>query len=88
MIGYDDLQVWVEQAKKIGELKVIEGVDPNLEAGTMVQINSKNEGPALLFTKVQGYSDRFRILTNSLANIRLVNLTFGLPIEKVIGKVA
>jgi len=81
MIGYNALRDWIEQAKKIGELKVIEGAAPNLEMGTMVQINAKNEGPALLFTKLKGYSDRFRILTNSMANIRLLNLTFGLPIE-------
>ncbi len=84
MEAYKDLRDWIEQAKKIGELKVIEGADSNLEVGTMVQINSKNEGPALLFTKLKGYSDRFRILTNCIANIKLLNLTFGLPIENSI----
>jgi len=81
MVEFHDLREWVEQADKIGELKVIEGADPNLEVGTMVQINGKNEGPALLFNKLKGYRDGFRIVTNSMANIRTVNLTFGLPIE-------
>jgi 4-hydroxy-3-polyprenylbenzoate decarboxylase len=84
MIGYKDVREWIDQAKEIGELKVIEGADPNLEVGTMVQINAKNEGPALLFRKLKGYSDRFGILTNSMTNIRTFNLVFGLPIENSI----
>jgi 4-hydroxy-3-polyprenylbenzoate decarboxylase len=84
MVEFNDMREWVEQADKIGELKVIEGADPNLEVGTMVQINGKNEGPALLFNKLKGYREGFRIITNSMANIRTVNLTFGLPIENSI----
>jgi UbiD family decarboxylase len=84
MIGYKDLRDWMEQAGKIGELKTIEEADPNLEVGTMVQIDGKNEGPALLFSKLKGYSDRFRILTNSMANIRSFNHTFGLPVQNTI----
>jgi 4-hydroxy-3-polyprenylbenzoate decarboxylase len=84
MIAYKDVREWVDQAKEIGELRVIEGADPNLEVGTIVQINSRNEGPALLFRKLKGHSDGFRVLTNSMANIRTVNLVFGLPIENSI----
>jgi len=50
----------------------------------MVQLDGKNEGPALLFSKLKGHSDRFKILTNSMANIRSFNLTFGLPVEYAI----
>ena len=81
MIDYNDVREWIEQAKKIGELKVIEGADPNIEVGTIGQINAKNEGPALVFTKLKGYDESFRILINSMVNIKTVNLTFGLPIE-------
>ena len=84
MIGYKDLREWMDQAGKMGELKAIDGADPHLEVGTMVQIDGKNEGPALLFSRLKGHSDKFRILTNSMANIRSFNLTFGLPIENTI----
>jgi len=84
MIDYGDLREWIELARKIGELKTIEGADLALEVGTMVQIDARNEGPALLFNKFKGYSDGFRILTNSLTNIKLLNLTFGLPVENSI----
>ncbi|MCK4787338.1 MAG: UbiD family decarboxylase, partial [Desulfobacteraceae bacterium] len=82
MADYSDTREWIKNAKDIHELKTIEGADPNLEVGIMVQLDAKNEGPALLFDKLKGgYRQGFRILTNFMANIRLFNLTFGLPIE-------
>ncbi|MBW1613347.1 MAG: UbiD family decarboxylase [Deltaproteobacteria bacterium] len=84
MGGYNDLREWIDQAKDIGELKVIEGADPTLEVGTMVQIDAKNEGPALLFDKLKGHGEGFKVLTNFMANIRLFNLTFGLSIQNSI----
>jgi 4-hydroxy-3-polyprenylbenzoate decarboxylase len=84
MIAFKDMREWLKLVNDIGELKVVEGADPNLEIGTMVQINGRNQGPALLFDKVKGYPEGFRIVTNSLANIRTVNLTFGLPVENTI----
>lgn len=84
MIEFNNMREWIEQAKRIGELKVIEGAAPNLEVGTMVQINGRNQGPALLFERLKGYREEFRILTNSMANTKTVNLTFGLPIKNSI----
>ena len=66
MAVFIELQEWIEKAREIGELKEIEGADPHLEVGTMVQIDGKNEGPALLFSKLKGYSDSFKILTKSV----------------------
>ena len=84
MLAYNDTREWLTQAEKIGELKVIEGADPHLEIGTITQLNSKNEGPALLFDKVKGYEKGYRILTNAMSNAKLFNLTMGLPLENSI----
>jgi UbiD family decarboxylase len=84
MLKYEDLRGWIDEARKMGELTPILGADPHLEVGTMVQLNAKNKGPALLFDKLKGYDDGFRILTNFMSNIRLLNLTFGLPAESTI----
>ncbi|MFC1817445.1 UbiD family decarboxylase [Thermodesulfobacteriota bacterium] len=81
MITFDNVREWIEEARKFGELNVIEGADPHVEVGAIDQINCKNEGPALLFTNLKDHDNGFRILTSHLANIRLVNFTFGLPIE-------
>ncbi len=84
MIKFNDLREWLELAKEMGELTFVEGADPHLEIGTMVQIDGQNQGPALLFDKIKGYREGFRILTNSMANIRTVNATFGMPATQTI----
>lgn len=84
MVDFNDMREWLIQAENIQELQLVEGADPHLEVGTMVQVNGQNMGPALLFDKLKGYKDGYRIVTNSMANIRNVNLTFGLPIENTI----
>ena len=84
MTGYKDLREWIEKAKEIGELKVLEGADAEHEIGVIVQLNRRNMGPAILFDKIKGFKPGFRILTNSMSNIKTINLTFGLPIENTI----
>ena len=79
MLKFNDLREWLQLAQEMGEVTSIEGANPHLEIGTMVQINGQNQGPAVLFDKVKGYKKGFRILTNSMANIKTVNLTFGMP---------
>ena len=84
MTVFNDVREWLVEVEKIGELKTIEGADPHLEVGTIVQVNSKNEGPSLLFDRLKGYKEGFRILTNVMSNPRLLNLTIGLPLENSI----
>jgi len=79
MVLFNDLREWLRLAEELGEVKHVYGADPHLEIGTLVQINGRNMGPALLFDRIKGYKEGFRILTNSMANIKTVNLTFGMP---------
>ena len=78
MVQWADLREWIELADKLGELKVLKGVDPKLELSAIAQINARNQGPALLFDDVKGYENTgFRVLSNSVSNLNLFNLTFG-----------
>ncbi|MEM0158164.1 MAG: UbiD family decarboxylase [Methanomassiliicoccales archaeon] len=82
MTNWQDTREWLECASKIGELKIIKGADPRLEISAIAQINAKNNGPALLFEDIKGYeSSGFRIMTNSVGNTPLFNMTFGQDIE-------
>ena len=78
---YTDVREWLKQAENIGELQVVEDADPHLEVGTITQVDSKNEGPAVLFDSLKGYKKGFRILTNVMSNTRTLNLSIGLPLE-------
>src|SRR3990172_4610108 len=76
-----DLRQWVDQAKEIGELTEIEGADTNEDIGTLCQVVARNQGPAVLHDKIKGYPAGFRVLTNSMSNIKTLNLTFGIPLD-------
>ncbi len=78
MLKWADLREWIEKADEIGELKLLKGANPNLELSAMAQINARNQGPALLFDEILGYEKTgFRVMTNSVSNVKLFNLTFG-----------
>ena len=79
-----DLRQWIDEARKIGELTDVEGADTNLEIGTLSQVVARNHGPAVLHDKIKGYPAGFRVLTNSMSNIKTINLTFGLPLDYTI----
>ena len=50
-MSYKDVREWIQQVQAMGELKVIEGADWNLEIGALSVLASKHKenSPALLF---------------------------------------
>ena len=80
MAQFEDLRQWIEQAKEIGELEIIEGADPKLEIGAIAQITAKNRGPANLHQKIKGYPSNFMLITNLMCNVKTFNLIFGFPL--------
>ncbi|OWP56892.1 MAG: hypothetical protein B2I17_03640 [Thermoplasmatales archaeon B_DKE] len=78
MKKWHDVREWIDSAEELGELVHFVGADPELELSAIAQVNAKNNGPAALFKDIKGYENTgFRVLTNSVGNIRLFNLTFG-----------
>lgn len=78
MIIWQDMREWLKAAEAMGEVKVLEGADLNLELSGIAQINARNQGPALLFERLKGRENSgFRVLVNSVGNAKLFNLTFG-----------
>ncbi|MBI4332260.1 MAG: UbiD family decarboxylase [Chloroflexi bacterium] len=84
MVNYKDLREWIDQAKAIGELAIVEGADVKYEIGAVCQLSAKNQGPAVLHQKIKGYRPNYRVITNMLSNPRTLDLTFGLPVEYTI----
>jgi UbiD family decarboxylase len=67
--------------RALGELRIVEGVDWNKEIGTLVELNAKARGPALLFDKIKDYPAGFRILAGSMSSAKRLTLTLGFPTE-------
>src|SRR4030042_2523941 len=62
----DDLRVYMRQLEEMGELKIINGADWNLEIGIISESVSWKENPfAILFDNIKDYPKGFRVLTNA-----------------------
>ena len=54
-----DLREWIARVDDLGELTRVEGADPNLELGGLVDLYQWDmENPALLFEKIKGHAGR------------------------------
>jgi 4-hydroxy-3-polyprenylbenzoate decarboxylase len=81
---YRDLRDWLSKLEDIGELKVIEEeVDWNEELTAITYMAAKKEGsPALIFEKIKGYPEGYRVLSNILgSSLRRIAATMGLPLD-------
>ena len=74
-----DLRLWLDAAKSLNELQYLGGADWNKEIGTLVELNAKARGPALLFDDICGYPRGFRILAGAMSSAKRLTLTLGLP---------
>src|SRR6202007_2447320 len=55
----------LEIPREIGELEVIEGADPHLEMGALYELSlQKPVPPVLLFRKIKGFPDDYRVVVN------------------------
>src|SRR4026207_333237 len=83
MMGYKDVREWIEQVERMGELKVIEGADWNLEIGALSVLASKHKenSPALLFDRIKDYPQGYRILVGFFESLKRSALTTNLPLD-------
>jgi len=77
-----DLREFIDRVKELGELRVVEGANWNLELGAATYLAAKApDPPALLFDKIEGYPPGYRILASPYINEKRMALTLGLPLE-------
>jgi UbiD family decarboxylase len=64
-----DLRPWIEEVRTMGELVEVDGADWNLELGAISELNVKRaRPPALLFDRIPGYAEGFRVMTCSTSS--------------------
>lgn len=82
-MSYKDVREWIQQVQAMGELKVIEGADWNLEIGALCVLASKHKenSPALLFDRIKDYPAGYRILVGFFESLRRSALTTNLPLD-------
>lgn len=79
---FNDLREFIQKADELGECKVIEGADWDLEIGGLTELASAiKNAPLLLFDKIKGYEAGYRVATNLFNTERRTALALGLPME-------
>ena len=77
-----DLREWLGRIEGIGELKVIDGADWNLEIGAIAEMiyhASPENPPALLFQNIPGYPDDYKVLSGATNSAGRLAVTLGFP---------
>ncbi|WP_238011373.1 UbiD family decarboxylase [Dactylosporangium sp. AC04546] len=76
----DDLRQWLRMADKLGQLRVIEGVDIEESVGRISEmLHHTEDAPAVLFDDIPGYPKGWRVLVNTLGTRPRLAATLGLP---------
>jgi UbiD family decarboxylase len=79
---YDDLREFIKKAEEIGEYKLIENADWNLEIGRIAELGiSFPNSPLLLFDKIKGYPPGYRVVANVLTSYNRLALVCGVPMN-------
>jgi UbiD family decarboxylase len=77
-----DLRVWLDEARRLGELKEVRGAHWNLELGAISEVNVRKAlPPALLFDEIVDYPKGFRVLTCSTASPARLSSILRLGVE-------
>jgi len=77
-----DLRDWIEKVDSMGELLSIEGAHWDLEIGAITDLYQRQPGSAaLLFDKVPGYKEGFRVLTNSCMSLKRIASSLEIPTD-------
>ena len=82
---HEDLRDWLERVDGIGELLRVEGVDWNLEMGSVAEMiyHAKPDNPpAILFEKIPGFPDDYRVLSGATNSPRRLAVTLGFPMPE------
>jgi 4-hydroxy-3-polyprenylbenzoate decarboxylase len=78
-MAYKDLRGWLEEVERIGELKRVEGAHWDKEIGAIGELMAERNGPALLFDKIPGYPDGYRVLNNAFLSLNRTASVLGIP---------
>jgi UbiD family decarboxylase len=76
---YNDLRGWLDQVETMGELKRIDGAHWDKEIGAIGELMAERHGPALLFDKIPGYQDGYRVLNNAFLSLNRTASVLGIP---------
>jgi 3-polyprenyl-4-hydroxybenzoate decarboxylase len=79
-MAHRDLRAWLDDVKKLGELRVLRGAHWDIEIGVLAEylMRGRNQ-PAVLFDDIVDHRPGYRLLVNDIGSKERLALTLGLP---------
>src|SRR5215510_5991422 len=78
-LAYKDLREYLATTDRLGELRVVDGADCDLEIGAITEVAARATHPkVVLFDNIKGYPKGFRVVTNPVCSPATTALAFGL----------
>src|SRR3972149_1608293 len=80
-IPYTDLREWIDEARKLGEIKEVKGLSWQEDIGLVSELAlHDDDAPCFVFEEVPGTIKGSRVLVNFFGG-RRKNMTLGFPTE-------
>jgi UbiD family decarboxylase len=80
-LAYDDLRKWIEEARKLGEIKEVKGLSWQQDIGMVADMAlHDDDAPCFIFQDVPGTIKGSRVLVNFFGGKRK-NMTLGFPVD-------
>jgi 4-hydroxy-3-polyprenylbenzoate decarboxylase len=80
-MSWHDFREFLGELERVSEVQLVEGVDPDLELGTLTELMAERKGPMLLFDRINGFPPGYRIAAKAYATPRRTAIALGLPTE-------
>ena len=74
-----DLRSFLDKTKEEGDLLELEGVNWDVELGTITELLAEKRGPALLFDNFKDYPEGYRVATNLYSTVRRFATAIDMP---------
>lgn len=75
-----DLRDWLTRMEKLGEVKMVEGADWDLEIGAITALNTRKTNPyTLIFDNIKGYPSGYRVVTGVVNNAHKMSVVLNMP---------
>ncbi len=78
-MAWADFRAFLAELERRGQVKIVEGADPELEIGTLTELMCERHGPMLLFDRIKGFPPGYRIADKPYALPARSGLALGLP---------
>jgi len=78
-ISYKDLREYIDAVDRLGELRIVNGANWDLEVGAITEVAARAARPkVVLFDNITGCPTGFRVVTNAICSPATTSLAFGL----------